>query len=146
MADHRIIQTHFVSDITDHDIARMYANTDLYRLFVHLLSSCVHLNDRTLNIHRGRYCPVDIIRMRDRRAKYRHQSVAKELIDRALITENKIGHIGQNFIQERYHLFGTQALAERRESPYVGKKYRHRAPYAFQGLDILGRIFEYLFG
>ena len=88
--------------------------------------------------------PYRMVLMRQRRAKQRHDAVAHDLVDRALIAMHGIHHPLQHRIKELAGLLGVAVSEEFHRALQVGKQHRDLLALAFQGTsgrqDLLGQI------
>ncbi len=80
--------------------------------------------ERARDAERGVDGAPRVVLMGDRGAEERHDAVAQELVDRALV----LVHLGQHELEgpahEPVHLLGIQALGERREARDVHEEHR----------------------
>jgi hypothetical protein len=80
----------------------------------------------------GAHRPDRVVRAADRRSEYRHDPVADELVEGALLGEDLLDHRPEVVVEELDDLLRLQALADGGEVADVGKEDRHRLSGAAQ--------------
>jgi len=82
----------------------------------------------------------------DRRTEERHETVAKVLIDRALVAVDGLRHELQHLTHELMETLRVDALRDRRGIRDVGEQHRYQLPLSDEGaprgedlLDEIGR-------
>ena len=73
-----------------------------------------------------------IVRFRHRRAEHRHDRVADELVDHAMMGEDALDHAAEVLVQEVEQRARVHALADAGEGADVGEQHRHRHELAAQ--------------
>ena len=89
--------------------------------------------DRASDVERGQYRPARVVLVRDRRAEQRHEAVAQELIDGALVAMDLGQRAVEEAAQQRVHLVGAETLGERRRADDIAEEHGHRLALALQG-------------
>src|SRR6185295_1431453 len=80
-----------------------------------------------------------IVLVRARRAEYRHDRVAHELLDEALVAVDRRGHLAEEIALDRAHVLGIEPFAERGEPGQVREEHGDRPAIAFGGGGRSGR-------
>ena len=100
--------------------------------------------DRASDVERGQYRPARVVLVRDRRAEQRHETVAQELIDGALVAMDLSQRAVEEAAQQRVHFVGAELLGERRRTDDVAEQHGHRLALALQGAarreDLFGEM------
>ena len=141
VADGGVVHAQVVADLADHDHARVQPDAQpQWRLAVRHRTGI----DAPANCQRRQNRAPRMILVRQRRAEQRHEAIAEELIDRALVAV----HLGQRRFEERtedrVHALGTRALGHLGRIGDVAEQHRDRLALAFEGAaraqDFLGQV------
>jgi hypothetical protein len=133
IADGRVVHAEVPTDCADDDDSgvqpRPQAEVDTVRAFHVGLQRLKTVADRK----RRRERAVGVVLVRDRGAEERHDAVAEELVDRALVTVDRLEHDLERPVDDRVDVFGIEPLGHRREAGDVGEHDRHLLALAFDG-------------
>ena len=133
MTHRRVIHMEVAADSADHDFPRMQPDADLHG---HAMAA-LHLGG--VLFHRGLHGqgriagPHCMVFMRQRCAKQRHDAVAHDLVDRALVAVHRGHHVFQDGIEELPGLLGIPLSQEFHGAFEVRKQHGHLLAFAFEG-------------
>ena len=101
-------------------------------------------SDRVLHAQRGVARPHGVILVGDRRAEQRHDPVAHDLVDRALVAVDGLHHALEDGIEELAGLLWVPIGQELHRALEVGEQHRDLLALAFEGglrgEDLLGEV------
>src|SRR5262249_25885592 len=91
---------------------------------------------------------LSVVLVSDRRTEKRHHAIAEELVDRALVTVNRIQDDLEGAVHDPVDVLGIELLRHRRESRHVREHHGDDLPLAlagaFGGEDLLGEVFGWV--
>jgi hypothetical protein len=132
-ADRVVIDAEVVADRAHQHLARIEPDPDadldavagarLVRLRPH----------RALDRERGVAGAHGVVLVRDRRAEQRHDAVAQDPVDGALVTMDATHHHGQRGIQEPPGVLRIGVLDQRERALDVGEQHGDLLAFAFEG-------------
>jgi hypothetical protein len=136
VADGRVVHAEAVADGADHHLARVEPHAEAQRLFP--------LADRVLDRRRGEDRALRVVLVGDRRAEERHEAIAEELIDGALVAVDLGEAEGEEPVQEVVHGLGAQAFGQGRGVGDVAEEHGDLLALALegaaQGEDLVGQM------
>jgi hypothetical protein len=91
------------------------------------------------HVQRRAHRPLRIVLVSHRRAEHRHDGVAHELLDEAVIARDRLGQRVEERRLEGAHYLGVEPLGERGEAGQVGEEDRDLAAVGFAGWGCRGR-------
>ena len=146
LSHRRVVHSQVAANGADHDIAGVDADPDLNldpMAAAHFLSVAV---DQVLHSERGVAGANRMVLVRQRRSEQRHDAVAHDLIDRALIAMNRLHHVRKDWIDDLSRFLGITVGQQFHRTFDVGEQHRYVLALTFKrGLradDLLGEIFR----
>jgi hypothetical protein len=144
LADGGVVQVQVAADGAHHDLARVEPDPDLDRDTVGASDAVgpgadggVHVEGRVAGPHR-------VILVRQRRPEERHDPVAHDLVDRALVAVHGLDHPLQDRVEQLAGLFRVAVGQQLGRALEVGEQHRHLLALALErgpGLeDALGQV------
>ena len=133
LAHRRVVHLEVAADGADDDFPRIEPDADLHRHAV----AALHLG--SILLHRGLHDqgriagPHRVVLMRQGSAKQRHNAIAHDLIDRALIAMHGGHHAFQHRIEELPGFLRVTVSEEFHGALEIGKQHRDLFALAFQG-------------
>ena len=122
LADRRVAHAQVAADRAHDDLAGVEADADLDRdalgpahLFGVALDGILHAERRVAGAHR-------VILMGERRPEERHDAVAHDLVDRALVLVNGLHHVLEDGVEDLARLFGIAIRQELHRALEVGEE------------------------
>ena len=144
LADGGVVHVQIAPDRPDHDVARVDPDPDLDRDAVRPLY-LVTVPAHPLLHAQGRVAGADrVVLVRDGRAEERHDPIAHDLIDGALVAVNRLHHVLQHRVEELACLLRVAVGEQLHRALQVGEQHGHLLALAFQGglrgEDLLGEV------
>ena len=121
ITDGRVVHPQVVADLANHDETRVHSDAD-FELFSQRRRPADTLLHRALNAERSQDRPVCMIFAGERRAEERHEAIAEELVDRALVAVDFIEAELKKSFQQTVHRFGAQDFGQRRRVGQVAEE------------------------
>ena len=144
LADRGVVHAQVAADRAHHDLAGVEADADLDRDALgaaHLLGVAP---DRLLHAERGVAGAHGVILVGERRAEERHDAVAHDLVDRALVAVDRLHHVLEDGVEELARLLRIAVGQELHRALEVGEEDRHLLALALEGAlrgeDPLGEV------
>ncbi len=144
LADGRIVHVQVAVDGAHHDLARVEADADLH---VHAAAAAQLLRvptDRLLHAERGVTGAHRVVLVGERRAEERHDPVAHDLVDRALVAVHRFHHPLEHGIQQAPGFLRILVGQELHRALEIGEEHRDLLALAFErvprGEDLLGEV------
>ena len=144
LADRGVVHVEIAADGPDHDLARVQPDADLERDAVgatHLLGIPAHGG---LHVERGIARPHGVVLVGERRAEERHDPVAHDLVDRALVAVDGLHHPLEHRVEELPRLLGVAVGEQLHRALQVGEEHGDLLALAFEGglrgEDLLGEV------
>ena len=133
IAHRGVVHAQVIADAAHHHKTRVQALAHLKsqaaRTLQLLVEGLERLYDGKGRVHR----PPSMILVCDGGAKQRHDAVAQELVDRALVAMHLAQHQLQRPAHDRVHLLGVQALGQRGGAHHVHEEHRDQLALALEG-------------
>ena len=144
LADGRVVHVEVAADGADDHLAGVHPDPDVQghaRGPVHLLGVAL---DRLLHPQRGVARPHRVILVGDRRAEQRHDPVAHDLVDGALVAMDGLHHAFEHGIEELAGLLGVAVGEQLHRALEVGEEHGDLLALALEGAlrgeDLLGEV------
>ena len=112
IADRGVVHAQVVSDASDHDDARVDADPHLEIDVLRVRELLAQRRERTLDSERRQHRAPRRVLERDRSAEDRHDSVAGELVHRALVAVYLVEQQREAAVHQRVHLVDAQASGD----------------------------------
>ena len=146
VAHGRVVHAQVVADTADHHQPRVQPHAHRQVLPRRQPEVGVALAQTVLEPQGRQHCPPGVILIGNGGAKQRHEAVAEELIDGALVPVYRVEAALEEAVEQRMHGLGSQALGQGGRVGNVAEEHRHRLALPFQGAargeDLLGEMFR----
>ncbi len=144
LADGRVVHVEVAADRPHHHLSRIQPHSDLYRNCAGPPDFVTVPAHALLHPERGIAGPDSVVLVRDRRAEERHDPVAHDLVDGALVTVDGVHHALEHGVEELPGLLGVAVGEELHRALEVGEEDRDLLALAFEGTlgrqDFLGEV------
>src|SRR5438132_2006282 len=144
LALRRVVHAEVVADLPHDDGARV--QPDAHREVDPALAAqrLGILALRALDRDGRRHCPHRVILVGDRRSEERHDAIARELVDRALVAVNRLHEVDEAPVHDTMEVLRVESGRQRREADTIDEQHRHLLALALQraagGEDLLGQV------
>jgi hypothetical protein len=133
LADGRVVHVQIAADGAHDNLARVEPDPDLDVDAVGATSLLRVMLDQLLHTQRGVARPYGVVLVRERRAEQRHDPIAHDLVDRALVAVDGLHHPLEHRVEELARLLGIAIGEQLHRSLEVGEEDRDLLALAFQG-------------
>ncbi len=144
LPDGRVIHVEIAADGSDHNLPGVEPDPDLNRHPVGTLELVAVSGHRVQHPEGGVAGPHRVILVSERRAEQRHDAVAHDLVDRALVTVDRLHHPLEDRVQQLPALLGIALGQELHGALEVGEEDGDLLALAFEralgGEDFLGEV------
>ena len=144
LADRRVVHVQVAADGADHHLAGVQSHPDLdidAMPAAHILGVLGH---RPLHTEGCITRAHGMILVGERRAEQRHDPVAHDLVDRALVAVDRLHHVLEDGVEELPGLLGIAVGQQLHRALEVGEEHRHLLALALEralgGEDLLGEV------
>jgi hypothetical protein len=122
LPDRRVVHVEIRPDGADDHLAGVESHADLERHPVRAKDPLRVFRDRLLHPQRRVAGPHGMVLVGERRAEERHDPVAHDLVDRALVSVNGLHHVLKNRVQELPRLLGIAVGEQLHRALQVGEE------------------------
>ncbi len=144
VAHRRVVHAQVVADRADHDEAGVESHAHLELGAAADAGVGAAVAQRTPDGDRRGHRPPRVVLVGQRRAEQRHEAVAEELVDRALVAVDLAHRQLEEAVEQRVHALGPDPLGERRGVGDVAEQHGDLLALALQGRargqDALGQV------
>ena len=144
LADRRVVHVEIAADGAHDDLARVEPDPDLHVHAVRAARLLRVAHHQLLHPQRRIARPHGVVLVGERRAEQRHDPVAHDLVDRALVAVDRFHHVLEHRIEELARLLGIAVGEQFHRALQVGEQHGDLLALAFQGglggEDLLGQM------
>ncbi|OLB54600.1 MAG: hypothetical protein AUI03_09365 [Nitrospirae bacterium 13_2_20CM_2_62_8] len=105
----------------------------------------VEPSHRLLHLQRHQHGATGVVRLRFRIAEKRHDRVPHELVQRPLVLEQDVGHLGEILAEQVLHVLWLHLLGHAGEPAHVGEEHRQAllAPAGVGQVGVLDQLLDH---